>query len=335
MNSIERLKEAIQTDKIQEVPVIPLAGQWIAKFSGIPIGEILGKGDSLFEAQIKAYEAVHYDALFGYCETLYVPEVLGCQLKLLTTGFQVVPISIRTVEDVDRLPIPKPETEGRLPAILKAIKLLAEYSNGKVPIMGALEGPLTTAGRITEIDDLMRKVIKDKPFIHRFLEKITDILIACGKAIVEHGADVLFIPDPLTSSAMISPNAASEIAFPYLERLIKSLKVPCILHICGDSTYVLEMMAKTGASILSVDQCMDLSLVRQKAGWGTAVGGNIDPIHVMQFGTPDDVQREVNRCLTAGGNRRFVLMTGCSISPNAPLENLKTIVSAARGFRFC
>jgi uroporphyrinogen decarboxylase len=334
MDSIERLKEAIQTEKIQEVPVIPLAGQWIAKFSGIPIKDILQRGDKLFEAQVKAYEAVHYDALFGYCETLYIPEALGCQLKILTTGFQVVPISIRTVEDIDRLPIPKPERDGRLPEILKAVQLLSKYSNEKIPVLGAIEGPFTTAARITETDDLMRKVIKDGAFVHRFLEKITDILIASGKAIVEHGADVLFIPDPVASSSMISPKAASEIAFPYIERLIKSLKVPCILHICGDSTRILEMMVKTGASVLSVDQCMDLSLVRQKVGWGVTVGGNIDPIHVMQLGTQDDVQREVNRCLTAGGNRRFVLMTGCSISPNTPLENLKTIVLTARGFRF-
>lgn len=334
MDSVERLKAAVQTDRIQEVPIIPLAGQWIAKFSGIPIGEILQKGEKLFEAQIKAYEAVRYDALFGYCETLYIQEALGCQLKLLSTGFQVVPISIRTVEDVDRLRIPIPERDGRLPEILRAVQLLSKYSNKKIPVLGAIEGPLTTAARVTETDDLMRKVIKDRPFIHRFLGKITDILITSGKAIVEHGADVMLVPDPVTSSSMISPKVASEIAFPYLERLVRSLNVPCILHICGDSTHILEKMVETGASILSVDQCMDLSLVRQKVGWGSGVGGNIDPIHVMQFGTQDDVKREVNRCLTAGGNRQFVLMTGCSISPNAPLENLKAVVSTARCFHY-
>jgi uroporphyrinogen decarboxylase len=334
VDSTQRFREAILGERIQEVPVIPVAGQWIAKFSEIPVGEILHKGDKLVEAQIKAYEAVYYDAIFGYCETLYIPEVLGCQLKRLSTGIQVVPISVRTVEDVDRLPIPRPERDGRIPEILRAVELLSKYSNKKVPVLGAIEGPFTTAARVTETDDLMRKVIKDRSFIHRFLEKVTDILIDSGKAIVEHGADAMFIPDPVTSSAMISPKAASEIAFPYLERLIKSLKVPCILHICGDSTHILEMMVKTGASTLSVDQCMNLSLVRQKVGFEAAVGGNIDPIHVMQYGTQQDIKREVNRCLMAGGNRQFILMTGCSISPNAPLENVRAIVSAARDFQY-
>jgi uroporphyrinogen decarboxylase len=93
-------------------------------------------------------------------------------------------------------------------------------------------------------------------------------------------------------------------------------------------------MHKTGASIISLDQCMDLRKVRSLVGRDLAIGGNIDPINVMQFGMPDAVRDEVSRLLSENGNRRYVVMTGCSIPPDTPLDNLLAAVQAVRAFRF-
>jgi MtaA/CmuA family methyltransferase len=334
MDPMERVHNAITFERADEVPVIPLASLWIGRFSGIPLGELIRSGEKIYEAQIKAFERVGYDALFGYSDPLYVPESLGCELRILKTGLQTVPISVKTVEDIDRLPVPDPRKHGRIPAVLKAVSLLSKYSNGKIPVIPGFEGPLTAAVRTLDADFLMRKVLKDRPFVLKLLDKITDILIQVGIALREEGADFLFLPDPVTSSDMVSPRIANEIEFPCLERLIRSVKMPCILHICGDSTQILEMMARTGAAVISLDQCMHLPKVRGTVGWNVAIGGNIDPINVMQFGTPDDVRSEVNRLLSENGNRRYVVMTGCSIPPDIPLENLLAAVQAVRGFRF-
>jgi MtaA/CmuA family methyltransferase len=333
MDPMERIIRAIRSESTPEIPVIPLASIWIGRFSGIPIGELIRSGEKIFEAQVKAYERVGYDALFGYSDPLYVPEALGCKLRILKTGLQTVPISVKTIEDIDRLPVPDPQKDGRIPAVLKAVRLLSKYSNGKIPVIPGFEGPLTAAVRTLDADFVMRKIIKDRPFVVKLLDKITDILISVGRALREQGADLLFLPDPVTSSDMISPKLANEIEFPFLERLIQSVNMPCILHICGDSTHILGMMHKTGASIISLDQCMDLRKVRSLVGWDSTIGGNIDPINVMQFGTPDDVREEVKRLLSENGNRRYVVMTGCSIPPDTPLDNLLAAVQAVREYR--
>jgi len=334
MNPMERVNGAIRSERAREVPIIPLASLWIGRFSGIPVGDLIRSGEKMFEAQIKAYERVGYDALFGYSDPMYVPEALGCELRILKTGLQTVPLSVKTTEDIDRLPTPDPQKDGRIPAVLKAVRLLSKYSNGKIPVMPGFEGPLTAAVRTLEADFLMRKMLKDRSFVLRLLDKITDILIDVGRALREEGADLLFLPDPVTSSDMISPQLANEIEFPFLERLIKSVKMPCILHICGDSTQIVGMMAKTGAAVISLDQCMNLPKVRGMVGWDVAIGGNINPIDVMQFGTPDDVRSEVNRLLSENGNRRYVVMTGCSVPPDTPLDNVLAAVQAVRDYRF-
>ena len=333
MNAMERVKGAIQSESTAEVPIIPLASLWIARSSGIPMGDLMRSGEKICEAQIKAYERVGYDVLFGYSDQLYVPEALGCELKVVKTGLQAVPISVKTAEDIDRLPVPDPRKDGRIPAVLKAVRLLSIYSAGKIPVIPSFEGPLTTAVRSMDADFLMRKIIKDKSFVLKLLDKITDILIRIGRALREEGADFLFLPDAVTSSDMVSPMMANEIEFPRLERLIRSVGLPCILHICGDSTEILRMMAGTGASIISLDQCMDLRKARDVVGPGVAIGGNIDPINVMWFGTPDDVREDVKRLLLENSNRRYILMTGCGIPPDTPLDNLLAAVRAARDYQ--
>jgi MtaA/CmuA family methyltransferase len=334
MDPMERVTRAIESDSTDEVPIIPLASLWVARFSGIPVGDLIRSGEKIYEAQIKAYERVGYDALLGYSDPLYVPEALGCEIRILKTGLQAVPISVKTAEDIDRLPVPDPRKDGRIPAMLKAVRRLAKYANGKIPVIPGFEGPLTTAVRALDADFLMRKIIKDRSFVTKLLEKITDILIRVGTALREEGADLLFLPDPVTSSDMISPKLANEIEFPCLERLITTVNLPCILHICGDSTEILGMMAGSGAAIISLDQCMDLRKVRSMVGRDITIGGNIDPIHVMQFGTPDTVRREANRLLAENGNRRYIVMTGCAIPPDTPLDNLLAAVQAVREFRF-
>jgi MtaA/CmuA family methyltransferase len=230
--------------------------------------------------------------------------------------------------------MPDPRKHGRIPAVLKAVQLLSKYSNGKIPVVPGFEGPLTVAVRTLDADYLMRKVLKDRPFVLKLLDKITDILIQVGIAMREEGADLLFLPDPVTSSDMISPRIAKEIEFPFLERLIKSVNMPCILHICGDSMQILDMMARTGAAVISLDQCMALPKVRNVVGWDVAIGGNINPVNVMQFGMPDDVRNEVNRLLSENGNRKYVVMTGCSIPPDTSLDNLLAAVETVRNHRF-
>jgi uroporphyrinogen-III decarboxylase len=64
---------------------------------------------------------------------------------------------------------------------------------------------LTTACRIFDADVILRLVLKKRPILEALLDKINGFLLGFGKALVEKGANVLFIPDPTASASMISP----------------------------------------------------------------------------------------------------------------------------------
>jgi len=90
------------------------------------------------------------------------------------------------------------------------------------------------------------------------------------------------------------------------------------------------MMADTGAKILSLDQCMDLAMAKQRLAGRCGIGGNVDPINALLLGTVADVKRETLRCLQQGGKRGYVLMAGCAVPPRTPIENLRAMIETAR-----
>jgi len=91
-------------------------------------------------------------------------------------------------------------------------------------------------------------------------------------------------------------------------------------------------MAETGARILSLDQCMNLAKAKERVSGRCGIGGNVDPIHVLLLGTPEDVRRETLKCLRQGGKQGYLLMAGCAVPPDTPIQNLKAMVQTARSF---
>ena len=116
---------------------------------------------------------------------------------------------------------------------------MADYSHGQVPVIGLFEGPFTTAGRLFETERLLRLIYRNPAVLARLLDRVTEFLLQFGQALVENGAQALLIPEPTASSSMISPRIFADWVLPRLQRIIRNLDRPCILHICGDTAPLL------------------------------------------------------------------------------------------------
>ena len=65
-----------------------------------------------------------------------------------------------------------------------------------------------------------------------------------------------------------------------------------------------------------------------------AIQGNVPPVDVLRFGTPQDVLRSSKECIrkawdSPGG---FTLTSGCQTPMDTPAENLQALMDAARIF---
>jgi len=328
---IERFHDALEGKPRDRVPLFPMTAGWAAaNFSDGPPSRLASDARLIVQAQIRAREAAGYDPFFAYANALYVPGAFGCNVRFLSTGpiSDPLPFTFSTVEDIEKIHVPDLKNNPKLSPILEAVEGLNSYGKGEIPVLGAFEGALTTACRIFDADVILRLVLKRRPILEALLDKINGFLLGFGKALVEKGANVLFIPDPTASASMISPRVFRDLVLPRLRALLGGLGVPCILHICGDTFITLDAMAETGFHVLSLDQCMDLGEVRRRLP-GVALGGNVDPIRSLLMGSRQQVVDDTLNCLRTAGTTKYVLMSGCGVPPHASLENVKTMIQTA------
>lgn len=328
MNKLVLFKMLIAAKRLERVPVILLAGGWVGRFSGIQREQLYREAHALVKAHVMAYETLDQDAILCYFDPLFIPEAYGCKVRFISSGPIADPIEFDVSTSVE---LKQPSlNEGRLPVILEAVGRLSAYGKDQVPVGTLFEGPFTTLSRIIGTERLMRLTIKGEETVKKFMDQVTAFLISYEKALKDTGADLLVIADPASSPSLISPRTYHRLVLPCMKRLVAGLCMPVILHVCGDTSLILPLLVETGASVISLDQCMDMEKARELVGDRCALGGNLDPVGLLLMGTAEQVAAEAERCLRLGGKKNFVLMPGCGIPPGAPLENLAAMIRAAR-----
>ena len=225
--------------------------------------------------------------------------------------------------------------DGRLPLFLEATKIVADEAGASVPVSLTTAGPFTTAANIRGADQLLRDLRRDPEFVHRVLRFATDSTIPFVREVIALGARIS-LAEPLASGTLIGAKQFREFSLPYLKELVDAIKgftggAGPSLHICGDSSKIWPEMADTGASILSLDDQVDLTGGRAAVGDRVALIGNIRPTATMVLGTPLDVWANAKECFEKGvGNPKgYILGLGCALPINTPPENVHALIDAA------
>lgn len=330
-SALKRFHDTLRGQPKDRVPVFASIGLWAAaNFPEAPFKSIASDPGLIVKAQLWARELIGIDSLYPNVDSLFIAEAFGCKVRFLETGPLVdpLPLSIDSLEDVEKVPLPNPREAGRLPVVLEAAKRLRDNTGGEVPLIGVFGGPFTNTSRIIDAEHLLRMTFKNPQILEILLDRVNGFLIEFGRALIENGVNILFIPEPTASSTMISTQMFRQFVLPRLQKLTGQLDVPVILHICGDTKPILGAMEESGAAVLSLDQCMDLSESRTIVP-DKVLGGNVDPVKSLLMGDSEQVKKDALHCLQKAGTDHFVLMPGCTVPPNTPVENLKAMTRTA------
>jgi uroporphyrinogen-III decarboxylase len=97
-------------------------------------------------------------------------------------------------EDVDRLHIPDPRTDGKVPVVLEAVRLL-EREKREVPVFLGIISPLMLAMQLRGDDETMMDMSADPNLLKELLGKTTEFILEYAREAVEAGADQLVLDD--------------------------------------------------------------------------------------------------------------------------------------------
>ena len=104
-----------------------------------------------------------------------------------------------------------------------------------------------------------------------------------------------------------------------------------MIHICGNSSPILEMLADTGVhAVEPLDPIGGVSVfdAKRRIGRRVALMGGLSTRTLAQ-GTPDEVRAEAVLKCHEGGPQGYVLAAGCMVPPETPFQNLQAMVDVA------
>lgn len=180
----------------------------------------------------------------------------------------------------------------------------------------------------------MRDLYKNPKKVHKLLEKTTQMAFLYGKELVENGSDVLMPSNPMASGDVISREHYREFVFPYDKEMVDSFRkvgICSILHICGDVSDRLDLIADTGYDGASLDSMVDLAYAKREVGARICLIGNVDVFNPLREGTPAEVAKKAEECIKkAGAGGGFMLSAGCEVVADTPEENLIALIETSK-----
>ncbi len=294
------------------------------------------------DAEKMARAAASTSQLFGF-ECAVAPfdmgieaEALGCEINYYTQSSQEIlypTILKKLANTVEELKIEIPadlETRGRVPLVLDAIRKLKAEVGDTVPIGAWVLGPFTLAGQIVELDNLLKMSYKKTALVGAVLDQLAELLIPLTKLYRSAGADYITVREMGATSDVLNPRMFKKLILPPIQKVFAAIEPPRVLHICGSTWDLYELMAESGAEAISIDQKNDAADAIKRVGDKVLVFGNLDPYGVLVNGTPDLIREKVNEILDAGVD---AVWPGCDIWPSVPQENMQTLMETVQAFK--
>jgi uroporphyrinogen decarboxylase len=340
MNSLERCQTVLRGGIPDRVPVCLHNFLMAAEEAGIPLEKHLTDPEAAARAHILALEKYGYDCITIDLDTTMLAEAMGARRDCTPgqPGHLAAP-AINSLEEVGKLKPADPLRDGRIPVLLEAVRILAREVGGRVAIRGnADQNAFALAALLRGMQDFLTDLASDPddPAIHQLLEVAYQTHLATHRALKAAGAHFTSLGDSASGPDVISPAMFRRFARPYQERLVRELTADGIfvaLHICGNTTLILDQLAEYPFCGFELDYKTDARRAKETVGRNHVLFGNVDPSGVLARGTPAKVRETTQQLIETwkpGGN--FILNAGCAIPATTPSENLRAFIETAHQF---
>lgn len=317
----------------------PLAGFPACEWLGVSIKVAQQNHGIHYKCIAAVAEKLRPDAVFMMMDLSVEANALGLPVRFpVHDSSSVESHPVRSLEDLRPFRQINILQDSRIGSYIRTVEMLRTGLPEESLVGAYVIGPFTLAGLLSGAEQIAADTLLDPEKVESLCRFSTGVIQPYARALVHAGADLLCILEP--TAGIIGPAEFERFSAAYVRQIIDAVRhtgVDTIYHICGNSMHLIEPMARSGVSALSLDSPqigVNLPLAAQKAGPDVVVIGNINPVSVMQDGSPDQVRRA---CLDLLEQMRdfpnFLLSTGCDLPPAVPLENLLAFMETARSWR--
>jgi len=337
VNRKELFLRACRGEAVSRVPVwlMRQAGRYLPEYREIRAKhaflEVCKTPDLAAEVSLQPFRRLGVDAVIVFSDILIPAEAMGLQLEIGDAGPNL-PNPVRSEADVDKLKIFDPEAEtGFLP---EAIRRIVKSVGPDVPVLGFAGAPWTLScymveGKTKEGFATVKRFLYHEPKAFRaLLHRIARATIPYLKAQIAAGATAVQLFD--TWCGELNAQDYEDFALPAVQEIMSAIggSVP-VIYYTRASQHLLPAVARSGATVLSVDWRVDLGEIRKMLGPKLALQGNVDP--AVLLGPPQKIRDVTLATIGSLWGRGHILNLGHGILQQTPVENAKLFIDTCQG----
>jgi len=337
MSRKELFLRACRREPVPRVPVWMMrqAGRYLPEYRALrekhSFLEVAKTPELAATVSLQPYHRLGVDAVIVFSDILIPAEAMGADISI--DPAPVIHSPVRTGEQVEAVSSFDPEVETRF--VCDAIRVLRRELGPDVPVIGFAAAPWTLAcyliqGGSREGFPAAKTMLLSEPrLMQTLLHKIAMATAPYLKAQIAAGATAVQLFD--TWAGELDAAAYRQFELPALQLLLDELAAgdtPVILF-AKAANHLLEFLAKTGASVLSVDWRADLGAVQKYFDdRPLALQGNIDPCVLLT--REETIVHAAHQAVKRSGGIGHILNLGHGVLPETPVENALAFIRAGQ-----
>ncbi len=333
MKSKDRALAVFRGELPDRAPVCDFGNVAMVGHYGYKQKDVRGNAKLSGEIMAKWAKETQSDMIFGTMESKGIfMDIPGIEIKLPDNDQgSLINNYYETPEDVDSKPLFDPFDPKECPNFYKCVVDVFKAIKKACPdVMTPVwcEGTLTTSGFLRGVENLLMDMLMEPDTAKKVIAHGAEFSKKLVEAELENvDADYVVCTDPVSSADMIDDNMFREFNLEPLKKSISSWKngydTDTMLHICGDTTPMLEDFVKTGARVMSMDHAVDLAEAKDIFRGRMVIMGNLDPVSVLFKGSVSDVDKAAEKCfMDAGRDGGYIFGAGCAVPMGTPMENI-------------
>jgi len=348
MTSRERIEAALRGERPDVVPIFLRDLTLGLDVCGFTTPEVCAGPDGGYDAEksarcvMETQRLLGHDCVVGSVHDLGIDaDMLGGRVEFPERGIpRVATPPFSTADAVANARLPDFRTEGRMPGMLRSYQIVAEAIGDDVAIAANVEGPVTKAGLLRGLDNLLVDLASEPAAARTAVDFAVELACEHVRSLLQAGAHFIFVAAASDGPAVISPEHYLDYTIPGLRTIVaaaRELGAPVVFHPHGAFTEELfwplvDAAIETGIIGFQFGEDNDLGIAKQRWGDRTCILGGVDVPTILSPGPPERIREATRQVMdVAGRDGAFILMPSCSLHRGLAIEHLQAMIQAARG----
>ena len=331
MNKLQLYQDLLK-GKISEERVFfrPILMHFAARFNNTTYGKFASDYKVLVESNIRSMEYFDTDMVSLISDPYRETSAFGAKVEYIDEGVpRCLDHIVKTLDDVKNLSSPDVYKCERTLDRINGAAYYQKLLKGTVPVSGWIEGPLAEACDLTGVNEMLVYLMIDPDFSNLLMDKCMVTAKDFAKAQIEAGCDLIGIGDAICSQ--IDKDSYDFFVMERHRELISFIHdcgATVKLHICGNTTHLLESLRDLNTDIIDLDWQVDLDTARGILGNNVVIGGNINPV-IIQDRSEEEVYNLCKILADKYKEQKYLLAAGCEITVMTPHQNLMAMRRAS------